>query len=48
MFAYIVRRLIITVPVLIGVTMISFAIVNLAPGESKVLEPVEKIETEGV
>ena len=33
MFAYFLRRLIITMPILIGVTMINFAIMNLAPGD---------------
>lgn len=33
MFTYFLRRLIITIPILIGVTMINFAIMNLAPGD---------------
>lgn len=32
MFQYIVRRLLIAIPVLFGVTVFSFFIVNLAPG----------------
>ncbi|HZG80997.1 MAG TPA: ABC transporter permease, partial [Brevibacillus sp.] len=32
MFPYIVRRLLIAIPVLFGVTVFSFFIVNLAPG----------------
>lgn len=32
MFSYIVRRLLIAIPVLWGVTVISFAVINMAPG----------------
>ncbi|WP_461204797.1 ABC transporter permease [Clostridium sp. DL1XJH146] len=32
MFNYIMRRILITIPVLIGVTIISFIIINMAPG----------------
>ncbi len=33
MFAFIIRRLVITIPILIGVTMISFLFMNMAPGD---------------
>ncbi len=33
MFRYLIRRILIAVPTLIGITMISFALVNLAPGD---------------
>src|SRR5205823_14323135 len=32
MFSFILRRLLISLPVLLGITVISYAIVNLAPG----------------
>ena len=32
MFSYIIRRLLIAIPVLLGVTVISFAVINMAPG----------------
>lgn len=32
MFSYIIRRLLIAIPVLIGVTIVNFLIINLAPG----------------
>ena len=33
MFQYIVRRILISMPVLLGVTIICFLIINLAPGD---------------
>jgi len=33
MFAYIIKRLLMMIPVLIGITMISFVVINLAPGD---------------
>ncbi len=33
MFAYIIKRLLMMIPVLVGITMISFLVINLAPGD---------------
>jgi len=34
MFNYFIRRLLVAIPVLLGVTIINFYIVNLAPGDA--------------
>jgi len=33
MSQYIVRRLVIMIPVVLGITLINYAIINLAPGD---------------
>ncbi|RPH74702.1 MAG: diguanylate cyclase, partial [Candidatus Rokuibacteriota bacterium] len=33
MFAYALRRLLLTLPLLVGITFVSFAVIHLAPGD---------------
>lgn len=46
MYGFILRRLIISVPVLIGVTLLAFVLVNLAPGDpvSAMINPADRGE----
>ncbi|MNI80337.1 Glutathione transport system permease protein GsiC [compost metagenome] len=49
MFNYIVRRILIIIPVLLGITIINFIIMNMAPGDPVEMfmdanTPVELIE----
>jgi len=46
MHTFVLRRLIISVPVLIGVTLLSFVLVNLAPGDpvSALISPADRSE----
>ena len=46
MFKYILRRLVLMIPTLIGVTVISFAIVNLAPG-SPIEQKIQQMKFAG-
>lgn len=47
MFRYIVRRLLIALPVLLGVTVVNFYIINLAPGDAvdRLIDPGMTVES---
>jgi peptide/nickel transport system permease protein len=39
MLAYALRRLLLAVPLLLGITIVSFAVIHLAPGEPTIVDP---------